>query len=491
MTAAVALFVASCLPLGLSADPPQPGQPAGEALEVVYYDTVLEDGTLTGGTVLMPRVVIDPEARIPSNVETLWDPHPNPGDGPGLDRIDLVIVGDGYQSGQLGLYATHTQSAVTALFNQEPFRAYQNFFRVHRVDVVSQDSGVDHDPVQGILRNTALNMGFWCQGTERLLCVDVNRAYSYANNAPNGVNQVLAIANSSKYGGAGYPSADLATLAGGNSAAAEIAIHEMGHSLGNLADEYDYGGGTLYSGPEVPEPNASIYTSSTMSSQSRKWFRWLGVSDPLWDGMVSTYVGCRYYEQGIYRPTNNSKMRALGRPFNLPSAEALIGEFYRIVRPVQDSTPTTQVLNGTETVFVDPIDITPNTISIQWSLDLQPIPGATGLNLNLDSLNISPGAHTLSVRVVDNTPWVRDPGVRTQRMTEQRLWNMSVAASCYADCDESGGPAPLNVFDFLCFQNRFAGADPYACDCDLSTGSDVCDLFDFLCFQNEFGAGCP
>jgi hypothetical protein len=55
---------------------------------------------------------------------------------------------------------------------------------------------------------------------------------------------------------------------------------------------------------------------------------------------------------------------------------------------------------------------------------------------------------------------------------------------CYADCD---GDGELAFFDFLCFQNLFAAADPGA-DCD---GSGVHDFFDFHCFPNAFAAGCP
>ena len=62
---------------------------------------------------------------------------------------------------------------------------------------------------------------------------------------------------------------------------------------------------------------------------------------------------------------------------------------------------------------------------------------------------------------------------------------------CYADCDTSTGIGVLDIFDFLCFGNRFASGDPYACDCDTSTGSGICDIFDFLCFGNEFNSGCP
>jgi hypothetical protein len=63
--------------------------------------------------------------------------------------------------------------------------------------------------------------------------------------------------------------------------------------------------------------------------------------------------------------------------------------------------------------------------------------------------------------------------------------------TCYADCEASTGLNRLDIFDFLCFQNLFVNADPYACDCDTATGPATCDIFDFLCFQNAFVSGCP
>lgn len=65
-------------------------------------------------------------------------------------------------------------------------------------------------------------------------------------------------------------------------------------------------------------------------------------------------------------------------------------------------------------------------------------------------------------------------------------WTVTVKAAgkkCYADCDGSGG---LDVFDFLCFTNRFNAGEPGA-DCD---GSGQLDVFDFLCFVNAFNGGC-
>jgi probable HAF family extracellular repeat protein len=59
-------------------------------------------------------------------------------------------------------------------------------------------------------------------------------------------------------------------------------------------------------------------------------------------------------------------------------------------------------------------------------------------------------------------------------------------ATCYANCDGSTGTPALNVNDFVCFQSRFAAAEPYA-DCDQSGSLNVND---FVCFQGRFAAGC-
>jgi len=82
-------------------------------------------------------------------------------------------------------------------------------------------------------------------------------------------------------------------------------------------------------------------------------------------------------------------------------------------------------------------------------------------------------------------------------LTAGGLWTSGLArwgcplSTCYADCEASTGFGRLDLFDFLCFQNLFVTADPYACDCDTSTGPATCDMLDFLCFQRAFMAGCP
>lgn len=396
------------------------GSAFAQSDEKVYYDAVDEKGNLSGGFTYLPRA---DKGTVPTVKEALSTTLVSNGDP--ANRIDLVILGDGYTASELDLFATQVDGGIADFFSVRPFYDYENFFNVHRVDVISNESGVDNDPVQGVLKDTAMDMGFWCAGIERLLCVDVALADAYAATAPDR-DQVLVLGNSSKYGGAGYPSSDLATASGGNDSSLDVVVHEFGHSIGDLADEYDYADGAVWSGPEPGERNISILQTAAMQSAGTKWAPWLGYSDLRFDGLIDTYEGAEYTQYGIYRPTSNSMMRSLGRPFNLPSIEGLVIEMYKTVRPVDDSTPTGQLLAGNELVFVDPVDPVNNPLAIQWSLDGSPIVGATSDTLDLTGLGLALGAHILSVTVVDQTTYVRDEAARAAWMTETLTWDMQV-----------------------------------------------------------------
>ena len=88
-----------------------------------------------------------------------------------------------------------------------------------------------------------------------------------------------------------------------------IAIHELGHSVGGLADEY-FTEGTTYPGGEPREPNV------TTDPRGTKWASDLGRNTPD-GGVIGAYQGGRYYERGIYRPSQDSLMRNINKPFNL------------------------------------------------------------------------------------------------------------------------------------------------------------------------------
>ncbi len=391
----------------------------------IYYDFV-ENGVLQGGRIrVLPGLPLLGEVGAPG---------PTPegasttilSNGPPSNRIDIVLVGDGYRVADLPAYAAQCSSLVTNFFQQPPLSHYKSFFNVHRVDVVSNDSGVDNDPTQGIVKDTALDMGFWCNGVERALCVNVTKALTQANAAPQR-DQVLALANSTMYGGVGYPSNNLGTLAASNGAALEIALHEFGHSFAKLADEYDYGGPTTYAGGEPNQKNASTFNAPAMASAQAKWWRWLGTNG------VSTFEGAVYSQLGIFRPTNNSKMRNLGRPFEEVNTEQFIVYFYRAVDPIDSATPAGVYPENT-VLSVDPVDPVSHALSVQWFQNGVAIPGATGLTLNVASLGLPAGLHSISVTVLDPTPLVRDEAARAQWMTETRSWTIDVSGVVASYC---------------------------------------------------------
>ena len=213
-------------------------------------------------------------------------------------------------------------------------RLVPGLFNVWAVDAVSNESGVSGDPTQDVVRDTALDSAFFCEGTERLLCVDTGKVESYASKAP-AADLVVVLGNSTKYGGAGYNDISsqagydgIATASSDNDRSDQIAVHETGHSLGKLADEYDYGQSGTYTGPEPTEANISTLSADQMTAQQQKWYRWIGQESPD-GGAVGAFEGGGYYQYGLNRPTENSIMRTLGREFNLPGREAMIAGFYR------------------------------------------------------------------------------------------------------------------------------------------------------------------
>jgi len=114
------------------------------------------------------------------------------------NHIDLVIMGDGYTASEQALFRQHALTKWQRIATTEPFREYASYFNVWLVDVESNESGVDNDPTPPTMRDTALDGQFWCQGTERLLCVDQAKATAAAKAAP-GADQILVLANSTKY----------------------------------------------------------------------------------------------------------------------------------------------------------------------------------------------------------------------------------------------------------------------------------------------------
>ncbi|MCJ1676483.1 M64 family metallopeptidase [Streptomyces sp. APSN-46.1] len=351
--------------------------------------------------------------------------------GSTADRLDVVVIGDGYTAAELDRFHADARQKWAEVAAVEPYTTYQNLFNVWTVDAVSHDSGVSGDPDPAAVRDTALGSYFWCEDIERLLCIDQPKVDAYVAKAP-AADLVIVLANSAKYGGAGYnePSATLgyegiSTASAGNAKSGQVVIHETGHSLGKLADEYFYPGlpdYEKYTGPEPADSNSTTLTADRMTRERAKWYRWLGEESPD-GGTVGAYEGGGYYVTGLYRPTDNSIMRVLGKPFNLPGTEAMIAGFARHAKLATPLTPTDRTLRPWHTAQVSVPRLAAadgRQLVVRWFLDgreLKRFEGRTEVRVaELWLLDLR--THKLTVTAEDRTPSVRDPKIaRSLRST--------------------------------------------------------------------------
>ncbi|MFI6850308.1 M64 family metallopeptidase [Kitasatospora sp. NBC_00085] len=345
-------------------------------------------------------------------------------------KLDVVVVGDGYTAAEQEKFLADAAEKWREITAVEPYTTYRALFNVWAVQAVSAESGVTGDPDRATVRQTALGSYFWCDGVERLLCVDTDAVDRYAAKAPQ-ADLVLVVANSAKYGGAGYNDvvsplgySGIATVAGGNERSGQVAVHETGHSLGKLADEYSYDGQGTYQGEEPAESNITTLTADQLRRDRAKWYRWLGQASPD-GGTVGAYEGGGYYPAGLYRPTENSIMRSLGREFNLPGREAMIAGFYRYATTLSSPTPAATVLTPADRLTVD---LPAPGTRLRWYLDGREV---TALRdraaIDVSDLRLTGPKrlhHRLTAVATDPTSAVADPQLR-RSLTDALSWDVT------------------------------------------------------------------
>ncbi len=374
--------------------------------------------------------------------------------GPASSRFNLVVMGDGYTAAELPKFREQVDKHLNVLWSIEPFKSYRNYFNVYAVEIASPQSGVDCDPsLTSPQVDTPLQMGFWggCNpaSVQRLLTVSSSAAAQYADLVPGTTpsnRQILAIGNSNTYGGAG---GTYATASGGNALSALITPHELGHSLGGLQDEYDYYArgdrGAPYVGPEPDSIHHTLLTEQQMLSQQTKWFRWLG--DPSESGgTIARYEGGMYAGSAIWRPSRHSMMKTLGYYYDQIARERMTQRISSRTTLFQSSTPTGQVAPD-QLIWLQTLHPSTHELEVTWTLDGAALPTANAHSVNLATLHLPPGPHTLTAKIVDPTPFVRDPTLRTSSaLTATRTWTIvpTTGASAAAKPAAFRGETPLN-----------------------------------------------
>ncbi|WP_103069667.1 T9SS type A sorting domain-containing protein [Aquimarina sediminis] len=334
------------------------------------------------------------------------------------DRINIVILGDGYQSSELAKFITDASNMTNSLFSESPYKEYKEYFNVYAIKVPSNESGVTHPgtatdvtepdhPVSSV--DNYFGSTFDYYNIHRLLVATNQTAITtvLANNFPN-YDAVMILANSPYYGGSGGAYA-VSSL---EASAEQIMIHELGHSFGGLSDEY-------YAGDIYAAENINI-TKETNPALV-KWKNWIGQKE------IGIYQHCCGGESASwYRPHENCKMRFLNAPFCAVCVEGTIEKIHSLTSPIvsysPDNTSPIEDLGAMdfEVSLINPI---PNTLNVSWQLNQEVVGNQTSIKITKGEL--IEGNNELQVIVTDNTSLLRVNNHETIHFNAV-LWNITL-----------------------------------------------------------------
>ena len=333
------------------------------------------------------------------------------------NRINLVIMGDGYQESELDKFSQDAASFTEALFNKSPYQSYKNFFNVFTIKVPSNESGADHpgdadDEPGGIAIqdvDTYLDATFDAAGIHRLLVVSTGKVFVVAAQNFPFYDQIVVLVNSSVYGGSGGTLAVSSTHPTAN----EIAIHEMGHSFSNLADEY-------YAGDQFARERPNM--TSENNPEFVKWKNWIG------DNGIDVYQHCCGGESELWhKPHNRCIMERLENPFCSVCSEQTIEVFHVLTDLIQSYKPITGINEAVE-YTTTPIDFEttilqpePNTVRLQWILNDSIV--GTEESLVLDGNHLTQYNNRLVLSALDTNLLLRVDD-NLQLHGESQEWNI-------------------------------------------------------------------
>jgi len=374
--------------------------------------------------------------------------------GATANRVDFVVLGDGYTAAEMGKYASDVESFVLAVFNQEPFKEYAGYFNVLRVDVVSNQSGADK-PASGVFKDTALDAAYNCSNIQRLICVNTSKVYDVLSRSGLAADQkdmILVLVNDSEYGGSGGAIAVAST----HPSVVELILHEQGHAFGLLADEYDYSPPACSNTFEPGAPNATRETERSKikwNSGGGPPSGWIDPGTPVPTTSITAaavpglYLGAQYCPTGLYRPTYNSKMRSLGPGFEQVNTEQLVKRVYNWVSGLDSWSPeqaSVTLAPGEKRTFqVSTPRPASHALDVVWTID--GVRMGTGAQFLLESTGTAYGSHELKAEVRDPTPMVRSDPYAI--LTDARTWTVAgyFSFSTLRTSSDQGGtidPAP-------------------------------------------------
>ncbi len=230
--------------------------------------------------------------------------------------MDVLIVPEGYAPSDADKLRADLKRFARVFLDYEPWKS--NRARIHMRGILawSRESGVS-EPRKGIYRDTVLGSTFNTFDSARYLTVQhTKRLRQIASLAP--YDTLFVMVNSSRYGGGGIYN-QWSVFTSDNEYDDYLMLHEYGHHMGALGDEYYTSAvasdeDAMYPpGTEPWEPNLTALLDGTRNSA--KWRDLIAPSTPVptpdepkYAAVVGAFEGAGYKAKGLFRPQHDCKM---------------------------------------------------------------------------------------------------------------------------------------------------------------------------------------
>jgi hypothetical protein len=197
--------------------------------------------------------------------------------GPADKKVDLVILGDGYSKEEMEKFRKDATRLSGYLINTEPFKSRSKDFNIRAIETPGETSGVNK-PHHGVFRRTPLSVHYSSFDSERYaLSYDNRTIRDIASAVP--YDLMVIMVNERTYGGGGIYNL-YTTVAADNKFSEYIMVHEMGHHMAALADEY-YTSSVSYEIPEVKVEPWETNITALFDKNNLKWKELVETGTPL------------------------------------------------------------------------------------------------------------------------------------------------------------------------------------------------------------------
>ena len=229
------------------------------------------------------------------------------------EKLDIVFLAEGYTVDGIEKFYEDAAKFYNSLFAVEPYKKLNSRLNIWAVASVSEESGCDL-PGQSIWKNTVMNSNFYTFACERYLTTeDIKMVRDIAGIVPYDV--ICVLVNMDKYGGGGIYN-HYAVVSSDGPRADYVFIHELGHALAGLGDEY-YSSSVAYEDffdldLEPWQPNLTILVDF-----DSKWKDLVHDTIPVptpsikkYSEITGVFEGGGYSDKGIYRPGYECRMKS-------------------------------------------------------------------------------------------------------------------------------------------------------------------------------------